>query len=215
MIKMNNEMKTGLQKLQRPLTMAILCGSVALSVQGCVGLMVGGAVVGAMSASDRRTFGAQTEDRAIVHKGEMRMRALVGEAGHVDVNSFNRQVLLSGEVKDAQTKEQAGREIASIENVKAVVNELEIAETSGFKSRSNDALLTTKVKASLIDSKAVFANSFKVVSEAGTVFLMGRVTRREGDAAGEIARGVNGVQKVVKVFEYITEEELNQLNHSQ
>ena len=203
-----------LQRPARPLATAILFGSIALSLQGCVGLMVGGAVMGAMSASDRRTFGAQTEDQGIKMKGETRMRAVVGESGHVDVTSFNRQVLLTGEVADARTKDQAAQEISSIENVRSVANEIEVGTGTGFKSRSGDALITAKVKASLFDSKSIFGNAFKVTTENGVVFLMGRVTKREGDVAGDIARGVNGVQKVVKVFDYITEEQLNELSTS-
>src|SRR3569832_2330691 len=104
------------------------------------------------------------------------------------------------------------REIASIENVKSVVNELAVDLPSSFTSRSNDSLITGKVKASFVDSKEMHANAVKVVTERGVVYLMGRVTQREGDLAGEIARNVSGVQKVVKLFDYISEEELRQMS---
>ena len=198
-----------LKKLQRPLAATVLFGAVILSLQGCVGLMVGGAVVGTLSATDRRTLGAQTEDASIAVKGGQRIGKLV-EGSHVNVNSFNRKVLLTGEVKDEQMKEAVGREAAAIEGVQSVANELEIAGQSTFTSRSNDALITTKVKASLVDNKVLYVNAFKVVTERGVVFLMGRVTQSEGALAAEIARGVNGVQKVVKIFEYISDEELKQ-----
>lgn len=200
------------RRLVRPLAAAALCGAVLMSLQGCAGLMLGGAVMGTMAATDRRTLGAQTEDKAIVIKGESRASAVAGEDGHVNVNSFNRKVLLTGEVKDAAMKSAVEREIASIENVRSVVNELAIGFPSSFTSRSNDSLITGKVKASFVDSKEMHANAVKVVTERGVVYLMGLVTQREGDLAGEIARNVGGVQKVVKVFDYISEEELRQMS---
>ena len=201
-----------LQRMQRPLAAAVLCGAVMMSLQGCAGVMLGGAVVGTMAATDRRTLGAQTEDKAIVVKGESRASGVVGEDGHVNVNSFIRKVLLTGEVKDAAMKSAVEREIASIENVKSVVNELAVDLPSSFTSRSNDSLITGKVKASFVDSKELHANAVKVVTERGVVYLMGRVKQREGELAGEIARNVSGVQKVVKLFDYISEEELRQMS---
>lgn len=202
------------QTLRRPLAMIVLCGSLAASLAGCVEMAVGGAVMTALAASDRRTLGAQTEDRGIVIKGESRVGSLVGDAGHVNVNSFNRKVLLTGEVRDEQMKAAVEREVAGIEGVQSIVNELAIAGPSSLTSRSNDSLITGKVKASFVDAKDVFANSIKVVTERGTVYLMGLVTEREGKRAGEIASGVSGVQKVVKVFEYISEDELKKMSTS-
>ncbi|WP_229218698.1 BON domain-containing protein [Rugamonas brunnea] len=195
------------RRWQRPLAMTLLCGAMLATLSGCVEMMVGGAVVGTVAASDRRTFGAQTEDQAIVVKAEIKVHNLVGDAGHVNINSFNRRALLTGEVRDQAMKEQVEREVRGIEGVASTVNELEVAGLSSFTSRSNDALITTKVKASLVDQKDISANTFKVVTERGAVFLMGRVTQREGTIAAEVARGVSGVTKVVKVFEYISEEE--------
>jgi osmotically-inducible protein OsmY len=198
--------------LRRPLAAIALCCSVAISLQGCVEMMVGGAVMGTLAATDRRTFGAQTEDKTIVLKGESRVSKLVGAAGHVNVNSFNRRVLLTGEVRDSETKAAVEREISAIENVAGIVNELEIAEATSFASRSNDTLITGKVKASFVDAKDLFANSIKVVTERGIVYLMGVVTENEGARAAEVARNVSGVQKVVKVFDYISEEDLRRLS---
>src|SRR5450830_839121 len=188
----------GWKRVQRPLATALLCGAMLTSLTGCIELMVGGAVMGGVAAADRRTLGAQTEDKSITLKGESRIPSIVGDAGHVNVTSFNRRVLLTGEVRD-------------VEGVESVANELIIAGPASYTSRSNDALITAKVKASLVDMKTISAASFKVVTENGTVFLMGRVTQREGTVAADVARGVGGVQKVVKLFDYISEAELKQL----
>ncbi|MCU6434951.1 BON domain-containing protein [Undibacterium sp. Jales W-56] len=199
------------QKSARPLLAISLCCGAAASLQGCVEMMVGSAVVGTFAATDRRTFGAQTEDKSITLKGEIRMSRTFGDAAHINVSSFNRRALLTGEVADEQTRENAEREMRAIEGVQAVQNELQIAGLSNYSARSSDALITTKVKASFVDTKDLYASAFKVVTEAGTVYLMGRVTQREGNLAGEVARGVSGVRKVVKVFEYISETELKEM----
>ncbi|MEO6354471.1 MAG: BON domain-containing protein [Oxalobacteraceae bacterium] len=201
-----------LQQVRRPLAAAVLGVSVLASLQGCVGMMVGGAVMGTLAATDRRTLGAQTEDKAIVVKGETRIPSLVGDAGHVNVTSFNRRVLLTGEVRDAEMKSTVEREVKDIQGVKAVINELEIAGPASYTSRANDTLITGKVKASFVDAKDMYANSVKVVTERANVYLMGRVIQREGERAANIASGVSGVQKVVKVFEYITDDELGSLS---
>lgn len=201
----------GWKRVQRPLATALLCGAMLTSLTGCIELMVGGAVMGGVAAADRRTLGAQTEDKAIAVKGEAKLPGLVGDAGHVNVNSFNRNVLLSGEVRDEAMRQSVEREIRNIPGVEGVTNELVIAGPASYTSRSNDALITTKVKASLVDMKTISAASFKVVTENGTVYLMGRVTQREGTVAADVARSVSGVQKVVKLFDYITEAELKQL----
>jgi osmotically-inducible protein OsmY len=198
-------------RYKRPLTAVILGGALVTGLQGCVEMVVGTAVVGTLAATDRRTFGAQTEDKTILFKGETRVANLVGSAGHVNVASFNRKVLLTGEVRDEAMKNAVEREVSNIEGVQSVVNDLDIAGTSSFTSRSNDSLITGKVKASLVDAKDVYASSIKVVTERGTVYLMGRLTQREGQLAADVARGVSGVRKVVKVFEYISEDDLRQM----
>jgi osmotically-inducible protein OsmY len=198
-------------KLSHTAAKIVFCGAAVLSLQGCIGMMMGGAVVGTLAATDRRTLGAQTEDKAIAVKAEIRVPNIVGDAGHVNVTSFNRKVLLTGEVRDEQMKAAVEREVAAIEGVQSVVNELAISGTSSFASRSGDTLVTGKVKASFVDNKNLSANSIKVVTERGIVYLMGRVTQNEGDLAAQVASGVSGVQKVVKVFEYITDEEYRAL----
>lgn len=216
MIDGKNKWQSNWQKLQRPLATIALCGAATISLQACFPLVVGGAVaMGGMSATDRRTLGAQTEDKAIDLKGGARIGNLIGDAGHVNINSFNRKVLLTGEVRDQQMKDAVEREAAAIEGVQSVVNELEISGTSSITSRTSDTIITGKVKASLVDTKDISANLYKVVTERGIVYLMGRVTQREGKIAGEVASGVSGVTKVVKVFEYIEDGKVPQAQASQ
>jgi len=195
----------------RHLSKAILCVALLGSLSGCVEMVVGSAVMGAVATADRRTLGAQTEDKSITVKAELRIPKVAGQDAHVNVAAFNRKVLLTGEVPDASAKAAVEREVAAIDGVQNVINELEVAGPASYTSRSSDALITTKVKASLVDMKTISATSFKVVTERGTVYLMGRVTQREGQLAADIARGVSGVQKVVKMFEYISEEEMRTL----
>lgn len=195
----------------RAIATVLIAGAMASALSGCFGILLGGAVVGGMAATDRRTLGTQTEDQSIEIKAASRLPSVEGEFGHVNVTSFNRKVLLTGEVKDEATKAAVQRETAAIENVQAVANELTIGGPSSYTSRSNDALITTKVKAGLVDMKTIYASSFKVVTENGTVFLMGRVTQREGTVGADVARGIGGVNKVVKVFDYISESELKQM----
>lgn len=200
------------QPLMRPLAKALLCAALLTSLTGCVEMIVGGAVIGAVATSDRRTFGAQTEDKTITVKAELRVPKIAGPDAHVNIASFNRKVLLTGEVRDEAAKATVERDVRSIDGVQSIANELEIAGPSSYTSRSSDALITTKVKASLVDMKSISASSFKVVTERGTVFLMGRVTQREGQVAADVARGVSGVQKVVKILEYISEDELRAMS---
>jgi osmotically-inducible protein OsmY len=195
------------KKVQRPLAMSVLCGAMLASLSGCVALVAGGAISGTLAASDRRTFGAQTEDQSIQFKAANRLRNTIGDAGHINVNSFNRRVLVTGEVPDEASKATAEREVRAVEGVVSVTNELEVAGLASYTSRSSDAIITTKVKASLVDMKDISANSYQVVTERGVVYLQGRVTQREGQIGADVARGVSGVTKVVKVFEYITDDE--------
>ncbi len=196
----------------RPLAKAVLAIALLSSLSGCVGLVIGGAVAGAAASADRRTLGTQTDDKTIAVKAEMRLPALTGKYGHVNVNTYNRQVLLTGEVQDEAMKAMVEREVKAIPGVASVANELEIAGPASYTSRSNDSLITTKVKASLVDMKTISAHSFKVVTERGIVYLMGRVTQREGQVGADVARGVSGVSKVVKVFDYISEDEMRALS---
>jgi osmotically-inducible protein OsmY len=208
-------MTTQRSSLHRP---ALLLSGLAAAtlMSACAPLLVGGAVVGtSMVVTDRRTSGTQLEDQAIELKAKTRVREAVGERGHVNITSYNRTVLLTGEVAADVDKVAVEQAVAKIEGVRTVVNETAVMGSSSIASRSNDAVLTSKVKASYIDAKDVFANAIKVTTERGTVYLMGRVTEREANRASDIARGVAGVQKVVKVFEVITEAELADLQPKQ
>jgi osmotically-inducible protein OsmY len=163
-----------------------------------------------MVAVDRRTSGAQVEDEAIELKGATRLRDL-GERAHVNVSSYNRQVLLTGEVPTEQAKQQAEQIIARVENVKGVVNELAVLPPSTLGQRSSDTLITAKIKASFIDEKDLYVGAFRIVTERGVVYLMGRVTQHEADKATQLARTVSGVQRVVRIFEIISDEELRRI----
>ena len=177
----------------------------------CAPLMIAGVAGTAMVASDRRTSGAQLEDESIELRAKARIRDNLGERVHVNVTSFNRQVLLTGEVTAEKDRQAVVQLVERIENVKAVVNELAVMPMSNLSERSNDLLIVAKVKASFVDSRDLFANAFKVVTERGTVYLMGRVTQREANSATQLTRNVGGVNKVVRLFEIISEDELRNL----
>ena len=188
--------------------LATLGAVTTVSLSGCAVLLVGGAVGTALMVSDRRTSGTQIEDQAIELKAFTRIREAVGARGHLNAVSYSRIVLLTGEVASEADRSAVEQTIARIENVRSTVNELAVMGSSSLTARSNDTILTSKVKATYIDAKDVQANAIKVVTERATVYLMGRVTEREAARATELARGVSGVQKVVRVFEILTEAEL-------
>ncbi|TAK68060.1 MAG: BON domain-containing protein [Betaproteobacteria bacterium] len=187
----------------RALALAALLG-LAPQLQGCFPLVAGGVGATALVLDDRRSVGAQTEDKEIDLRGESRINDRFGDKVHVNVTSFNRNLLLTGEAPDAATKAQIEKIVREIPNVRGVVNEIQIAGVSSYSSRGNDSYLTSKVKARFIDNSGGFsANQVKVVTESGVVYLLGLVTRKEAEAAVEIARTTGGVQKVVRMFEYI------------
>ncbi|WP_420223844.1 BON domain-containing protein [Pigmentiphaga litoralis] len=198
--------------LARPIAVALAIATGALAVGGCIPIIMGGAVMGTFAATDRRTMGNQVEDQSIELKSSNRISGRYGDKGHVVINAYNRKVLLTGEVPNDAAKADAELQASTIENVRSVVNELQVGPPSSLTTRSNDTLITGKVKASLIDAKDLFANAFLINTQRGTVYLMGRVTEREGKRAASIAAGVSGVTKVVKVFDYITEAELADLS---
>ena len=189
-----------------------LSSLVLLSVlSACAPLMIAGVAGTALVASDRRTSGAQLEDETIEIRAQARIRDNLGERVHVNVTSFNRQVLLTGEVTAEKDRQGVLQLVERIENVKSVVNELSVMPLTNLSERSNDLLINAKVKASFVDSKDLFASAFKVVVERGVVYLMGRVTQREATSATQVTRNVGGVNKVVRLFEVISEDELRNL----
>lgn len=197
----------------RPLAAAVAAASLLTGLSACAPLLVGGAVVGTvMVASDRRSSGAQLDDQAIELKAMNRIREAFNEQRvHVNVTSYNRMVLLTGEVGSEDDKQRVERIVAGVDNVRSIVNDLAVMGVSSLTSRSNDVILGGKVKATFVDARDLQAQAVKVVAERGTIYLMGRVTEREAKRAAELARSVGGVSKVVTVFELISEEELARL----
>jgi len=195
----------------RRIAVALVASATLLTgLSACVPLVVGAAAAGGfgMVATDRRTAGAQLDDEGIELRGGARVREIAGDGVHVNITSFNRQVLLTGEVPTAAIRQRIEETVARIDNVSGVVNDLGMALPSSLQQRSTDTFITGKVKASLLDSKDIFANAYKVVTERNVVYLMGRVTRREADRATDVVRGVTGVEKVVRVMEIVSESEL-------
>lgn len=190
-------------------TLAIVAAVTGASLlSACAPLLLGGAVVGTgLVATDRRTTGMQIEDEGIELRAASRIRELA-TLGQVSVTSYNRMVLLTGEVPGAPERAAVEAAVSKVENVRVVVNEIVIAPNSAFSSRSADGVLSTKVKATLVDAKDIQANAFKVICERRVVYLMGRVTEREANRGAELASQVSGVEKVVKVFEIVSEKDL-------
>ncbi len=199
----------------RRFTLALLVvGSTLTTLTACFPLAVGGAVVGGMVATDRRTTGTVVEDEGIELRSASRIRAAMGERGHINVTSYNRQVLLTGEVPSVQDKQQVEQIVAGVDNVRHIVNELAILGNSTLTQRSSDSLVTGRVRAGLIDASDLSANAFKITTERGTTYVMGRVTAREAKRATEVISGTTGVQRVVRILETISEEELARLQPS-
>ena len=199
------------RQLQKVVYGSVLLATLA-SLSACTPLIVGGAVMTGVVATDRRTTGTQLEDQTIEIKVASVVRQEMGERIHLNVLSFNRQVLLTGEVRTAADKERAEVLARSQENVVAVVNDLAVMPVSSLTQRSKDTVITGRVKAAFVDAKDLQVNAIKVVTERGIVYLMGRVTSREAKRATDIARSIGGVTKVVRVFEEISEQELQRLS---
>ena len=180
---------------------------------GCFVGAVAGITAGSLAAADRRTVGTQVEDRSLQLKAESAIRENFGGNVHVNATVYNRQILLTGQAPDEATRSKVEARVATLPNIRLIVNDIQVGGfISSLSARSNDAFITGKVKASLLDSQDIFANSFKVTTEAGVVYLMGLVTEREANRAASIAAGVPGVVKVVKVMEMISEAELSRLS---
>ena len=207
-----------MKRLEKPVSRAWSAWLMALALGATtvacvpVPLVIGAAVgTGVVVALDRRTTGIQVEDEGIELKAGNRINEGLGSRVRVSVTSFNRQVLLTGEVASDADRQKVQQIVSGVENVRSVVNELAILNSPSFTQRSSDALVTGKVKAGIVDAKELSSHAFKVVTERGTTYLMGRVTQREADRATEIARTTSGVQRVVRIFEIISEEELRRM----
>lgn len=199
-------------KHNRQILTLCACLAVATTWVGCAPLMVGGAVVGASVVVDRRTAGTQLEDEAIELKVAHAVNRDLGERVRLSATSYNRRVLLTGEVANEADRQRATQLAQSQDNVREVVNDLAVAAPTNLSQRTKDAVTTGQVKAAFIDAKDLQASAVKVVTDRGVVYLMGRVTARESQRATEMARGVRGVNKVVRVFEEISEQELQRLS---
>lgn len=183
-----------------PALLAALCAAAFL--QGCLEMAVVGAGAGVMSAVDRRTTGVQIDDEGIELRAGNRIGERLGDRAHVNVTSFNRSVLLTGEVPDAAARSEVDKIVRGVPNVRGVTNEVQVAGASAYSARASDATITGKVKARFLDANKFNPIHVKVVTETGVVYLLGVVTNQEAADATEIARTTSGVRKVVKVLEY-------------
>ena len=199
-------------RILRSLPLASLAAALlASSLAGCAPLVIGGAAAGAaIMMNDRRSSGAQIDDETIEMRAGSRLSETFGDRAHVNVSSYNRQVLLTGEVPSEAAKQQAEQLVARVDAVRGVVNELAVMPPSSLAQRSNDVFITGKVRASFVDAADLQAQAFRVVTERSTVYLMGRVTAREAERGSNIARQIPGVQRVVRIFEVMSPEELRQ-----
>jgi len=196
---------------RNPLVVALAAVTLAGALSACAPLVLGGAAVGAMVAVDRRTSGTQLEDEGIEMRAASRVRETLGDRAHINITSYNRQVLLTGEVPNEQAKQKAEQVVARVDNVKGIVNELAVLPTSTMGQRSSDTIITGKIKASLVDANDLYVGAYKVVTERSVVYMMGRVTQREADKATQLARTVDGTQRVVRIFEIISEDDLRHI----
>jgi osmotically-inducible protein OsmY len=196
--------------LKRLVLAAALTGTM-MGLTACFPLLLGGAVGGALVATDRRTSGSVVEDEGIELRASSRIRENLGERTHINVTSYNRQVLLTGEVPSVQDRQLVEQIVSRVDNVRNIVNELGVMGNATLTQRSSDSLVTGRVKAALVDAKDLFANAFKIVTERGTTYVMGRVTEREAKRATEVISSTSGVQRVVRILETISEDELARL----
>ena len=186
----------------RRLAALLACLSLVGLLAGCPLVLLGGGAAAVGAIEDRRTSGTMLDDDSIEVGVRRSVRERYGENTHVNVTSFNRSVLLTGEVPDEGRRAEIEKLVRGIANVRSVTNDLQVGLPSSLGARANDSLITTRVKARLLDSKKLNPLHVKVVTEAGVVYLMGLVTEQEADEAVEVARTTGTVIKVVKVFEY-------------
>lgn len=197
--------------MRRLAVVAALLGS-TVAASGCLPLAATGMAVGTMAALDRRTVGAQTEDTEIEVRASNRMPDAIKGSRGVSITSYNRRVLLTGQVPDETAKADAERAVRQVPGVREVFNELELGSRVTFSTAANDSAITARVKAGFLEQKALNTNVVKVVTENGVVFLMGLVTAPEAPAYSTVASRMPGVRRVVTLFEYITDEELARIN---
>ena len=190
-----------MHKLRR-LALLVVVPALVSVLSGCIAAVVGGAGTAVLVGEDRRTVGTVTEDRGIELKAANRINDKFKDA-HINVTSYSRMVLITGEAVDATAKVEIEKIVHAVENVRGVYNEITVAGVTALSARANDTFITSKVKARFVDQRKFNAVHVKVVTEAGVVYLLGLVKRKEADDAVEITRTTSGVQKVVKLFEYL------------
>ncbi|MDE2311360.1 MAG: BON domain-containing protein [Betaproteobacteria bacterium] len=181
----------------------LLLAAILGALQGCPAVVATGVGTGALMAADRRTTGTYIEDEVIEDKANSQISTKYKNTAHVNITSFNRHVLITGEAPNEETRAGIAQIVAGVQNVKAVSNELVVSGLTGITSRSSDSIITGDVKLRFLNNKVFNADHVKVITENGTVFLMGLVYRKEAETATEIASTTSGVQRVVKVFEYL------------
>ena len=208
-MKLLKSQSTRMSRMSRVACAVLTVAALGGALSGCVALVGGGAAVAGMSAVDRRSTGTQVEDQGIELRAGNRIGEVMGDKAKASVTSYNRMVLLTGQAGNATDKASIEKLVREQSTVRLVYNEIEVAPfTATLGQRSQDTMITTKVKASLVNAKDISSSAIKVVTENNVVYLMGVVTPRESKRAAEIARGVNDVTKVVRLFEVITEDEL-------
>ena len=202
--------------MKMKLLAALLVGATVLpALQGCFPMVAAGVTSGVLATVDRRSLGTQTEDESIEWKASARVSEKLGDKAHVNFTSFNRKVLMTGEVPTGDDKVEAERIVAEITNVQGVYNELIVGPVTNYSDRSNDSFITSKVKSRSVDSGKFNPVHVKVVTEAGAVFLLGMVTQPEADSAINVARTTAGVKKVVNLLEIITPAKARELDRVQ
>ncbi len=194
-----------------PWTLSAAVGVLLLQLGGCIAvpaMMVGGAAMGTMVATDRRTPGAVVEDRGIETKAALRIREALGDAVHVNVSSYNRTALITGEVPDEKRKAQVEKMVRDIENAQKTLNELAVMDNTPMTARVSDGILASRIRAALIDEKNLIANAFKITVERGVVYVQGRATAKEIALMTDIVSGLNGVTRVVRILDTLSEQDL-------
>lgn len=200
---------SGLGRASLAAAAALVC---ATQLAGCFPVIAGAMGTGVAMATDRRPAATQTVDRGLQLEAESTINSRYSGQARVSVTAFNRKVLLTGEAKDDNVKQQIDQYVRGLPNARVVINELEIVSSPGFMTQSQDAYLTSKVKTLLMTAEGVPSNSIKITTEKGVVYLLGVVTAAEGDRATDVARNASGVTKVVKAFDYVNDTERARLD---
>lgn len=202
--------------MKKKLIAALLLGATVLpALQGCFPIVAAGVTTGVLATFDRRSIGTQTEDETIEWKAKSAVDEKLGDKAHLNFTSFNRKVLMTGEVPSDAAKAEAERLVTGVTNVQSVYNELTVGPATSFSDRSNDSFITSKVKSRSVDTGKFNPVHVKVVTEAGVVYLLGMLTQPEADAAINVARTTAGVKKVVNLMEIITPAKARELDVTQ